>query len=397
VERWLSALDSLRHPNSFMLMRNGFVIAEGWWKPYNPETRHQLYSLSKSFVSFACGFAVEEGLLKLDDPITSFFPESLPPDMEPAFRRMTIRHLLSMSSGHSACVLAKMIEEPSGDWTASFFKTHLDFEPGSRFAYNSAATYMVSAALAKVTGLDLLEYLNPRLLRPLGIENAYWDRSPKGVCIGGWGFHLNTSEIANFAQLLLDGGRWKGRQLIPKAYFDQATGFQSDNSMNESPDWKLGYGFQFWRSQHDAFRGDGAFGQYALAVPAVNMALATTSGMRDMQSILTLVWDILLPAAKSAPLPEDPAALKSLREKCASLAIPGLAQGTKAKPRKAVSYEVAPNDAGIGKISFEFSADSCSIVLERGNEKETLRAGFLEASDGVESFYFPTPKKIVAG
>ena len=395
VEEFLSALDKLRFPNSFMLMRNGFVIAEGWWKPYSPDVRHQLFSLSKSFVSMAVGLAIEEGRLKLDAPVVDFFPEKLPQGMQDSFNRMTVRHLLTMSSGHGACPLWQMLNAADGDCIKTFFSSHLDFEPGTRFIYNSAATYMLSAIVSKLAGMDLVDYLNPRLLLPLGIKNARWDTCPKGICIGGWGFHLTTEEIANFAQMLLDNGKWNGRQLIPTKYLEMATAFQIDNSMNESPDWKLGYGFQFWRSQHNAFRGDGAFGQYALAIPELNMALASTSGLSNMQSVLTLVWDILLPAAGKNPLRDDPAALKSLRQRASALRIP-MSQGEVKSAILQATFEIKANDIGMKKIRFDFSRGLCSIAFETENSKETLNAGFGKNILDDESLFYKKARKVAA-
>ena len=214
-----------------MLLRHGAVIAEGWWAPHSPSVRHQLYSLSKSFTSAAIGWTIEEGIVKLDDPVTGFFPEKLPADLPEAFRRMTVRHLLTMSSGHADCVMPQLRNPPDKDYVRAFFSTELAYEPGTRFAYNSAASYMLSAIVSKVTGMSLVEYLKPRLLDPLGIEDPFWETCPAGINLGGWGFYLTTEEIARFGQLLLNKGQWQGKQLIPKDYLEMATAWQIDNSM----------------------------------------------------------------------------------------------------------------------------------------------------------------------
>lgn len=395
VAAWVKALDKLQFPNSFMIMRNGFVIAEGWWTPYAPGVRHQLFSLSKSFTSFAIGLAISEGRLKLDDLLVSFFPDRLPKGMEEAFNRITVRHLLTMSSGHGACPLWDMRKVSDGDYVRAFFASHLTFEPGTRFVYNSGASYMLSAIVSKVMGRNLVDYLNPRLLHPLGIKDAHWDACPNGISLGGWGFHLATEEIANFAQLLLDNGKWNGRQLIPLDYFKMATSFQIDNSMNDRPDWKLGYGFQFWRSQHNAFRGDGAYGQYALAVPEHNLALAITSGMANMQSILTLVWDILLPGAGKTALPENVAALSDLRNLSSSLRIP-LAQGDGVAKTGNAEFEIEDNPVGIKRIGFKFSKKSCAITFETPAAAETIKAGFGKNVLGEDMLFYGSPRKIAA-
>lgn len=356
VNRFIDSLAELDSVHSFMLLRHGKVAAELWNAPYRPEVPHELFSLSKSFTSVAIGFARQEGKLQLDDKIAEFFREKLPADPDPRFLRMTVRHLLTMSSGHDRCALCYMINQQEPDFVRSFFRSPLVYEPGSRFVYNSGATYMLSALIRRLTGENLTDYLRPRLFEPLGFGEREWEKDPEGTELGGWGFHLTTEEIARFSQLLLDGGRWEGKQILPADYLAQATAFQIDNSMNTQPDWKVGYGFQFWRCRHNAFRGDGAFGQYALVMPDQDAALAVTSGMRNMQSVLDRVWDILLPAMQEAPLPEAPAEQQALRARCACAAFPVLPGPGRELVLEAASFEAnAPRRRGApDRIDVEF-------------------------------------------
>jgi len=392
---WVKALDKLMYLNSFMLIRHGHVIAEGWWKPYNAETRHQTFSLSKSFTSVAVGLAISEKRLSLDDRVYEFFPDKLPQKMQADFMSMTVRHLLTMSTGHDRCAFCYVKDAPDGDWVKAFFNSPLAYEPGKIFSYNSIASYMLSAIITKLTKQKLVDYLYPRLLQPLGIEDYYWELCPKGINTGGWGFNLTMREIANFAQLLLQRGKWQGQQLIPEEYFEMATSFQIDNSMNENPDWKLGYGFQFWRCRHNAFRADGAFGQYALIMPDQDMTLTVTAGLQGMQEILNLVWDILLPAVKDIPLPSNPSDLNKLNEQIASLYIP-LANGTKNDVPKSMCYNIEMNTLGISSIEFEISNDQCDLIISRGEEKEKISAGFGKNILGKFRLYNPIPCKVGA-
>ncbi len=379
---WVNEVGKLDSLNSFMLLRNGRVIAEGWWNPYRPEVPHQLFSLSKSFTSLAVGFARAEGLLKLDDPVTGFFPEKLPRDLDERFRRMTVRHLLTMSTGHDRCALDYLVPiAEDGDWVAAFFRTPLSYEPGSRFVYNSGASYLLSAIVTRVTGRELQAYLRPRLLNPLGFAPRRWEKCPRGIDLGGWGFNLTTEEIARFAQMLLDGGKWRGRQLVPPDYLRMATSFQIDNSGNDQPDWKQGYGFQFWRTRHNTFRGDGAFGQYALVMPDQQAVLAVTSGLRNMQTILDAVWTQLLPAFQSTPLPENPAAADRLRKKLETLAIPMPPAGSPDR-LPAACYRFEPNAAELTELEVECSPEQCTLTFTGPAGVETLRAGFGRRLEG---------------
>src|SRR5262249_17904140 len=161
-------------------------------------------------------------------------------------------------------------------------------------------TYMLSAIVQKTAGLTVLDYLRPRLFEPLGIEDPTWGTSPQGVSLGGYGLSIRTEDIARFGQLYLQKGEWQGRQLLPTTRVQAATSRQVSNGSSPQSDWDQGYGYQFWRCRHGAFRGDGAFGQYCLVMPEQDAVLAITSGVKDMQAVLNLVWDKLLPALGSS-------------------------------------------------------------------------------------------------
>jgi CubicO group peptidase (beta-lactamase class C family) len=206
-------LDSL---HSFMLLRHGHVVAEGWWVPYHPRSRHSLYSLSKSFTSTAIGIAIAEGKLHLDDRVLDFFPEDAPAEPSEQLKAMRISDLLRMSTGHQT----EPPRPPDGHWVKLFLAHPVPFKPGTHFLYNTSATYMCSAILQKATGMTLLDYLRPRLFDPLGIENPSWETSPQGISVGGSGLSVRTEDIARFGQLYLQKGRWQGEQLVPEAWIE---------------------------------------------------------------------------------------------------------------------------------------------------------------------------------
>ena len=139
---------------------------------------------------------------------------------------------------------------------------------------------MLSAIVQKLSGGRMLDYLQPRLFAPLGIRNPHWEQSPQGIDVGGWGLRITTADIAAFGQLYLQKGEWQGAQLIPAAWVEQATSLQVQNGP-ANPDWEQGYGFQFWRCRHNAYRGDGAFGQYCVVMPDQDAVLAITSGLAE--------------------------------------------------------------------------------------------------------------------
>ena len=250
ISAFLQVAETNRHEfHSLMVVRHGKVVAEGWWNPYGADLKHTMYSVSKSFTSTAVGFAVSEKKLKVDDKVISFFPEYRSTNAYVA--DLTVKDLLTMSVGQEP--------DPTGKvggtlvWEKTFFETPILHKPGTTFLYNSAASYMLSAIVTKVTGQTVADYLKPRLFDPLGITGFDWETNPEGKNSGGWGLRIKTEDMAKFGQLLLQKGMWKGKQVLPKEWVEEATTAkiqQSPNATEEQKaknDWIQGYGYQFWR------------------------------------------------------------------------------------------------------------------------------------------------------
>ena len=371
----MNDLDKIDSLNSIMILRHGLKCFEAWWTPFAPEIPHILFSLSKSFTSTAVGFARSEGRLRLDDPVASFFPEYRRDICDVRMTRATLRDLLTMRSGHRECqVRPCLLAAPDGDWVRAYLASRLEWNPGERFVYNSAASYMLAAVIRRVTGKNVREYLLPRLFDPLQMDPGPWECCPHGINCGGWGFYLKTGDIAAFAQLLLQKGRWNGMQLLPWEYFAEATCRQADNSMNDQPDWRCGYGYHFWVSRH-GYRGDGVSGQYAVVLPEEDMAVAITAGCENMQRILDALWTNLLPGLSGKPLPEDPGAAAELAAISKNLRIP-LAAGDLKRRGRPVIFHFKPNFAGLQTVRVEFLTDRVSLEFDFGARRETLSAGF---------------------
>lgn len=353
--------------HSVMLLRHAHVVAEGWWSPYNADTVHLLYSLSKSFTATAVGLAVAEGRLSVDDPVLTFFPDEAPAEPHPYVQKMRVRNLLNMATGHLGDTVERFAQQ--GDWVRGFLALPPEQEPGTVFTYNQGATLTLAAIIHKVTGEGLLEYLRPRLLEPLGIAQAHWLKTPTGLEQGFSGLHSTTEAVARFGQLYLQRGRWGDRQLIPETWIDEATRWLVLPSAELRPvDWSQGYGYQFWRCRHGAYRGDGAFGQFCVVLPEQDAVLALTGATLDMQAVLDLAWGHLLPAMQDAPLADDSAAHGSLTERLEHLHLPPV-QG----------YKTAPPENDLGKTyrfsSSEGAPDLLELTLNQGDDgwKLTLR------------------------
>jgi CubicO group peptidase (beta-lactamase class C family) len=356
VEAAEKNIDSL---HSFVILRHGHVLAEGWWAPYNAESPHSLYSLSKSFTSTAVGLAIAEKKLRLDDPVLKFFPNDAPAQPSANLKAMRVSDLLRMSTGQQTEPLRTAVLP----WTKTFLAHPVPFKPGTHFLYNTSATYMLSAIVQQATGMTVLDYLKPRLFEPLGIEHPTWESSPQGISAGGYGLSIRSKDIASFGQLYLQKGKWQGKQLVPENWVQVATARQTSNGSDPKSDWDQGYGYQFWRSRHGAVRGDGAFGQFCIIMPKQDAVIAITSGVKDMQSVLNLVWDKLLPAMQAEPLAADNDSRTKLEHKLKSLSLATVAGSATPLPVLGKKYVFPANDRKLESITTEGDGTSATVTL----------------------------------
>lgn len=365
--------------HSFMILRNGNVLAEGYWKPFQEGLKHTLYSLSKSFTSSAIGFAVQEGLLTVEDQVISFFPDDLPAEVSDNLKAMKIKDLLTMTTGHETDTMGPIRSNPETPWVQSFLAHPVVFEPGTHFLYNTGATYMLGAILFKVSGKTLEEYLKPRLFDKLEITNYDWEKSPQGLNTAGWGLRVSTNDIAKFGQLYVQNGNWNGEQLLSEEWVKEATSKQVNSQDNDS-DWGQGYGYQFWRCKPEPgfFRGDGAFGQYCIMIPQYQMVIAVNSESFDMGKSMQIIWDHVLPGVKTEALPENEATWSSLKKACKVLALP-VPVGQKVSPLATEinkkRFELSENSFGVKALTFDVAEDQGELKIEVEDGENTLHFG----------------------
>jgi CubicO group peptidase (beta-lactamase class C family) len=372
ISTFLDSVAKSRHEfHSFMLLRHGNVIAEGWWKPYRADLKHTLYSLSKSFAATAIGFARAEGKLSLTDKVVSFFPDELPDTLSSNLQQLTVKDLLTMSVGQEPDPTSVVVQD--SNWVRGFLSLPIKLQPGTRFLYNSMATYMLSAIVQKVTGQMILDFLQSRLFDPLDIARPDWESDPKGINTGGWGLRLKTEDIAKFAQLFLQKGKWNGKQVLPAGWVEEASMAhiiqhpEYSQAKRDSSDWEQGYGYQMWRCRNNAYRGDGAFGQYAIVLPGQDAVIAITSETPDMQGELNLIWKILLPAMKNGKLSANKNADAALKQKLNSLSLPvKKEQITPSLFAKIAGkkWVIEPNTLHIQSMELGYKNNSCQLWVK---------------------------------
>ncbi|WP_346930048.1 serine hydrolase [Clostridium sp.] len=259
------------------------------------------YSVTKSFTSTAVGIAVDEGLLSLDDRVLEFFLEDAPIYPSDNLINLKIRDLLKMAVGHSNGYLmadGNFGTTPRGEvleknWVKYCLNQHFPYKPGDKFIYNNAAAYLAGVIVQKVSGELLEDYLMPRLFKPLGISKPIWEKCPMGYNFGAGGLELKISDLSKFGQLYLQNGNWKGIQLLSKAWVKDATSkhIETDNS----GDWGQGYGYQFWRGEHNSYRADGKYGQYCIVLEKEDAVIAINSHANHVRGILENLWGEVWP------------------------------------------------------------------------------------------------------
>ncbi|MCS7461447.1 beta-lactamase family protein [Paenibacillus doosanensis] len=371
--------------HSIMVLRHGHVVAEGWWHPYDKDQPHMLFSMTKSFTAIATGFAVSEGLLSVEDQVASFFSELFHEEFSEALAALRIKHLLTMSVGHAKATMGQELRQLTGSWVEHFFSIPIDHAPGSRFVYNTLATHIISAVIQKVTGMKMSDYLQPRLFDPLGIPKPEWQISPDGNNTGGGGLKLRTEEIAKFGQFLLQKGVWEGERLLPEEWIEKVSSFQIKNGENNQNDSEQGYGYQFWRCRHGAFRADGAFGQLCIVMPDQDAVVAITSGVdlsTGSKQILSLIWTHLLPSMKSQPIAEEEELVTRLQEKLSGLSVlfpsPTIDTSPIISKISGKWYAMDKNEDHVKEIAILFEQDCCLFIMRDHEGEHQISCGFRE-------------------
>jgi CubicO group peptidase (beta-lactamase class C family) len=379
VLKLVNALDTAVHEiHSFMLLRHGQVVAEGFWSPYTVDDIQVLYSGTKSFNSTAVGMLVDDGKLSVDDLVLSKFPELAPAQPDANMQKMTIKNLLTMATGHTTDTIDTLRNAPNGEWTKAFLATTVPNAPGTNFLYNSGAAYVLGAIVQKTSGQTVDEFLTSRLFEPLGIQRHLWGKSPEGVNLTDGGLSVRTEDFAKFGLLYLQHGSWNGQQLVSEQWVTDATSKEISNGNNDS-NWGYGYGYQFWRSPK-GFRADGSLGQYSFVLPDEDIVIAITSGTSNSGGTDTLMKTVFanVPAVQPAALAEDAGSLQALNDKLAalSLALPtGADSSAMAAQVSGAHYTVASNSQGITGLSFDFNAAPPIVTIEDGDGPHAIPVG----------------------
>lgn len=279
------------NPRAFQLLKNNKPLIRMAFSPYCFDEPMHLYSLSKSFTSVACGICIDEGLLSFDTKMCELFADKMPAEMSDGLKEMKLCDLLSMQSGHAACVLESM--RWAEDSVKAFFEQPLVHKPGTTFAYSTAATCVCAAAVERVTGRKLVDFLDERLFSKLGITKPRWLECRDGQTLGGTGLFLSSDDITKFGVMLYNKGVYNGERIVSGEYLAEATKKHSVDVNNGSVDWTAGYGYQFWMNARGGFRGDGAYGQLCLVFPDEDIVMTMQAEAGNMAKEVELIYQLM--------------------------------------------------------------------------------------------------------
>jgi CubicO group peptidase (beta-lactamase class C family) len=356
--------------HSFMLHRHGQVAAEGWRWPYRADRPRVLHSTAKSFTACAIGLAIDEGLFSLSDKVVSFFPDQLPATVGDSLAAMTVEDLLTMRTGHAEEVSGSVWRNIPTSWIAEFFKIPLAYAPGTQYVYTSAASYMLSAILSKVTGITMHAYLKPRLFEPLGIRDEDWSIGPDGINPGGNGLTARTVDMLKLGVLHAQEGVWEGKRILSADWVREATRAHGGADSE--------YGYQWQIRPAGAYSAIGVFVQLATVFPEHGVTLAITGAMEKSAVLFPYVLDYLKPGFLPAPT-HDTASDTRLAQRIQKLEAPVPAPAGVASPLQGrvdgVTHAIDANAAGVESVRLVFGEGECRFQLRDGTGLHEIRAG----------------------
>ncbi len=367
--------------HSVIMLRHGKIFTEAYWWPFHKGFAHRYYSTSKTFVSMAIGVLVDQGRISLNDRIVTYFADKLPSAVPPELEAATIRDLLMMASPYNGTTY----RHTEADWLASFFNWKGPIhQPGTEFHYDTSGTYVLNVLVERLTGKPYMHFLWDTVLHEIGFtENVKCILAPEGNTWGGSGVLATTRDMAKFAQLLLQKGRWGDKQLISEDYVTQATSVQIDNSNRGSSPYMdhFGYGYKIWRTWRNGFALIGMGGQLAIVLPDLDFIFVAHSDIQgasgEYDSIVEPL-DALLETISDTALPADPEAYSELRDYTGDLApLPPVsvpAEEMQARVNN-VTYDLNPNAMGISKFTLSFAGDTVSFHYSTNRGERALLCG----------------------
>ncbi len=381
IYKFISRLEKREmHTHSVLIARGDSIVYEGYWAPFNRDTCHRMYSVTKSFVSVAIGLCCEDGLICLDNKIADYFPDKITAPLCEGLKNQTVREMLTMTT---AGLPTSWFEESDPDRTHLYFS---DFgqrhSSGTIWMYDSSGSQVLSSLVERVTGKRLFDYLKERIFSHLGtFKDAKILQTPNGDSWGDSALLCTTRDLCSFARFVMNYGTWGGKRLMNEEYLRSATKKQVDNRTDvHMHAFHHGYGYQFWIGEGGSFALVGMGDQLAVCVPEHDLIFCCTSDNQGSQSsrdyIIYQLWDCIIEEINDTPLPENSKEQKKLADLTNSLTLFAV-QGNSDSPWRekidGVTYVCQQNPMDLSEFTFNFEgAEGGTLSYERGGRKMAL-------------------------
>jgi CubicO group peptidase (beta-lactamase class C family) len=379
-ETLASAFDYVRDHrtpiHSLTIIRNGYVVLDAYFWPFQAGQVHDLASVTKSVTSTLVGIAIGKNAIKLRQPLASVFDSRKIENLDERKARVSIEHVLTMTSGLDCDAgrgeITLSLMRKSADWTQFMLDLPMRDEPGSRFEYCSGGMHLLSAAITSTTGLSALDFARRELFDPLGIGKAVWPTDRHGISYGWGDLRLEPLDAAKLGYLWLNNGRWEDRQLVPREWMSAAVRVQTRLARNDPK-----YGYGLWilpERQPPLFEAVGRGGQRISVAPEKNVVVVFTGGEFEPGDIGAFI----LRAIKSnQPLPENPSAAARLTAAAKAAATPPRPVPFMSPLAKAISgkrYTLEENSLGLKSFVLSFTGtEVAQLWLELGDRSDPLR------------------------
>ena len=378
-----------------MILRRDKIAFEIHYPPFTPDSLHRMYSVTKTFVSMAIGLMIDEGKITLQSRMADFFPEYINEKTHGFVREMTVRDLLLMATPYNTTTYSNR----DNNWTQTFYTTEPSHRGGTVFSYDTSGTVALNALVEKLSGQNLLNYLRPRLLEPLGFSQQAWCvQRPEGGDWGGSGLECSVYDLARFGLFLLNRGKWQGRQLISESYIKEACSPLIDNRVSTTnPEMQFGYGYQIWRTRNNGFCANGMGTQLAVCLPDKDTLLVTNGDTQSVtggtEMLLEGFWRHVYPFISENAICENRVDLARLKARQANPEFPAV-DGEKTSPLQngfnGKKYRFADNAMKIKWAAFDFAADHAVMKYENATGIHEIKFGLGKYIEGIfpETYYY---------
>lgn len=367
--------------HSFLMAKGNDIFAEAYYAPFTRDTKHRMYSATKSFTALAIGFCEQDGLLSLDDKLTKFFPEYANlPKVNDFMREQTIRDMLIMST---SMLSSNSFFNTTRDSNELYFDYPGEKIPGTFFDYDSHGSGVMSCIVERVTGKKFVEYLLEKGLGAAGFSpDAYCIQSTPGNPRGGSGMMCTTRDLLILARFFMAKGVVNGKRYMNEKFLTDAVTKQiSNNDSGFCEYFRHGYGYQVWITKH-GFAFNGAGGQYAICFPEKDIVFVTTAdnqGNAHSGELILDAFDHIIYNNIKEPLPENKNAYFTLKKRISDLKLFYLPVGEKndfSHEINAKTYVLDTNPMGIKYVRFDFEDDCGILSYENEQGEKKIKFGF---------------------